>query len=426
MSNIAFGIDFGTTNTVLAVARNGSVEIADIDPFGTSKKTLKSVLFFDEEGGISIGQEAIDQYVGYGASYGRFMQSIKAFLPNKSFTETYVYGKRYEIEDLIALILKVIKHRGELRVGHVVDTVVMGRPVVFSDDSGLDLLAEERLQTAALRSGFTNVHFMYEPIAATLAYETSLPEGKEQLVFMGDFGGGTSDFVVMRLRGGKHDPKEDRRDDILSTGGAYIAGDAFDASIMWHKLAKHFSRGTKIFGSSNNQILDAPISFSQTLCQWHMIPQLRDRKTLQIIRDLRGVSNVDKKAIENLHVLIIENLGYMLFQAIEKAKRELSDNESAIVEFSEKNIVISEEITRAEFEEVADDKFNEISRCVDRTLVKAGVSPQDINLVLLTGGSSFIPKIRRIFLERFGEEKLLPIDAFTSVAYGLGLSAAQY
>ena len=426
MSNIAFGIDFGTTNTVLAVARNGSVEIADIDPFGTSKKTLKSVLFFDEEGGISIGQEAIDQYVGYGASYGRFMQSIKAFLPNKSFTETYVYGNRYEIEDLIALILKVIKHRGELRVGHVVDTVVMGRPVVFSDDSGLDLLAEERLQTAALRSGFTNVHFMYEPIAATLAYETSLPEGKEQLVFMGDFGGGTSDFVVMRLRGGKHDPKEDRRDDILSTGGVYIAGDAFDASIMWHKLAKHFSRGTKIFGSSNNQILDAPISFSQTLCQWHMIPQLRDRKTLQIIRDLRGVSNVDKKAIENLHVLIIENLGYMLFQAIEKAKRELSDNESAIVEFSEKNIVISEEITRAEFEEVADDKFNEISRCVDRTLVKAGVSPQDINLVLLTGGSSFIPKIRRIFLERFGEEKLLPIDAFTSVAYGLGLSAAQY
>lgn len=426
MGNIVFGIDFGTTNTVLAVARNGSVEIADIDPFGISKKTLKSVLFFDEEGGINVGQEAVDQYVSYGGTYGRFMQSIKAFLPNKSFTETYVYGKRYEIEDLIALILKVIKHRGELRVGHVVDTVVMGRPVVFSDDSELDLLAEERLQTAALRSGFTNVHFMYEPIAATLAYETSLPEGKEQLVFMGDFGGGTSDFVVMRLRGGKHDPKEDRKDDILSTGGVYIAGDVFDASIMWHKLAKHFSRGTKIFGSSNNQILDTPISFSQTLCQWHMIPQLRDRKTLQIIRDLRGVSDVDKKAIENLHVLIIENLGYMLFQSIEKAKRELSENESAIVEFSEKNIVISEEITRAEFEEMADDKFNEISRCVDRTLVKAGVSPQDIDSVLLTGGSSFIPKIRRIFLERFGEEKLLPIDAFTSVAYGLGLSAAQY
>lgn len=426
MSKIAFGIDFGTTNSVLAVARNGNVEIADVDPFGASKRTLKSVLFFDEESGTSIGQEAIDQYIGYGASYGRFMQSIKSFLPSRSFTETYVFGRRYELEDLIALILKAIKHRGELHVGHVVDTVVLGRPVVFSDDPELDLLAEERLQTAALRSGFTNVHFMYEPIAATLAYETSLPEGKEQLVLMGDFGGGTSDFVVMRLRGGKHNPREDRKDDILSTGGVYIAGDAFDASIMWHKLAKHFSRGAKVFGSSNNQILDAPISFSQTLCQWHMIPQLRDRKTLQIIQSLRGVTDEDREALEALHTLVVENLGYMLFRVIEKAKQELSDSDSAVIEFSEKGIVIREEITRVEFETMVEDKFQTISACVDKTLAQAGVSPQDIDTVLVTGGSSFIPKIRRIFLDRFGCEKLLPIDAFTSVAYGLGLSAAQY
>lgn len=422
----AFGLDFGTTNSVLAIAQDNNVRIVGIDPSNPLSKTLQSVLFFDEEGGINVGQEAVDQYVSYGGTYGRFMQSIKAFLPNKSFTETYVYGKRYEIEDLIALILKTIKHRGELHVGHVVDTVVLGRPVVFSDDPELDLLAEERLQTAALRSGFTNVHFMYEPIAATLAYETSLPEGKEQLVFMGDFGGGTSDFVVMRLRGGKHDPKEDRKDDILSTGGVYIAGDAFDASIMWHKLAKHFSRGTKIFGSSNNQILDTPISFSQTLCQWHMIPQLRDRKTLQIIRSLRGVTDEDRKALEALHTLVVENLGYMLFRTIEKAKQELSDSGSASIEFSEKGIVIREEITRNEFEVMSDDKFQTISAYVEKTLVQAGVSPQDIDVVLLTGGSSFIPKIGRIFLDRFGQEKLLPIDAFTSVAHGLGLSAARY
>ena len=79
-----------------------------------------------------------------------------------------------------------------------------------------------------------------------------------------------------------------------------------------------------------------------------------------------------------------------------------------------------------EFETMAEDKFQTISACVDKTLAQAGVSPQDIDTVLVTGGSSFIPKIRRIFLDRFGCEKLLPIDAFTSVAYGLGLSAAQY
>ena len=86
---------------------------------------------------------------------------------------------------------------------------------------------------------------------------------------MGDFGGGTSDFVVMRLRGGKHDPKENRKDDILSIGGVYIAGDAFDASIMWHKLAKYFGRGVKIYGSSSSQILDAPTWILHDLCQWH-------------------------------------------------------------------------------------------------------------------------------------------------------------
>jgi hypothetical chaperone protein len=424
--SIAFGLDFGTTNSVLAISRNGSVDVIDIDSAGVSAKTLKSVIFFDEEKNVEVGEEAIRQYVAYGGSYGRFMQSIKAFLPNKSFAETYVYGKRYEIEDLIALILKSVKHRGELHVGHVVDTVVMGRPVVFSDDRELDLLAEERLRTAALRSGFTNVHFMYEPIAATLAYETSLPEGKEQLVLMGDFGGGTSDFVVMRLRGGKHDPRENRDGDILATGGVYVAGDAFDASIMWYKLTPLFGRGVRIHGSSTGQALEVPIWISHTLCQWHMIPQLRDRATLQIIRSLRGMDEKDKAAIENLNTLVVENLGYMLFRTIERVKRELSENESAVIEFSEKGIEIRETITRAEFEEIAGDKFNEISRCVDRTLAKAGVSSQNIDSVLLTGGSSFIPKIRRIFLERFGEERLLPIDAFTSVAYGLGLSATQY
>lgn len=424
--SIAFGLDFGTTNSVLAVSQNDSVEIADIDPSGASKKTLKSVLFFDEESGVSVGQEAIDQYMSYGGTYGRFMQSIKAFLPNKSFTETYVFGKRYEIEDLIALIIKAIKRRGELYVGHVVDTVVMGRPVVFSENKEEDLLAEERLRTAALRSGFTNVHFMYEPIAATLAYESQLAEGEEKLVLMGDFGGGTSDFVVMRLHGGKYDPKKDRTNDILATGGVYIAGDSFDASIMWYKIAKHFGRGAKILSSSPGQILDVPIWIPQTLCQWHMIPQLRDKRTLQIIRSLRPVSDEDCRVLDNLHTLIIENLGYMLFRSIEKAKRELSDRESSVIEFSEKNIVIREEITREEFETMADDKFQGISVCVDETLSRAEASLQDIDSVILTGGSSFIPKIRRIFSEKFGEEKLLSIDAFTSVAYGLGLSASKY
>ena len=334
--------------------------------------------------------------------------------------------QRWEILHLIALILKTIKHRGELHVGHVVDTVVMGRPVLFSEDRELDLLAEERLRTAALRSGFTNVHFVYEPIAATLAYESNLQKGEESLVFMGDFGGGTSDFVVMRLRGGNRDPRENRKGDILSIGGVYVAGDSFDASLMWHKLAKYFGKGAKIYGSLPDQVLEAPVWIPMTLCEWHMISQLRDRKTLQIIHSLRGVSDEDRKAVENLRMLVIENLGYMLFRTIEKAKRELSERESSVIEFFEKNIVIREKITRDEFETLAEDKFQKIEACAEDTLIRSGVSVDDIDVVLLTGGSSFIPRVRRIFSDKFGEKKLLSIDAFTSVAYGLGLSATRY
>ena len=419
----AFGLDFGTTNSVLAIAQDGLVEIADIDPFSQSKKTLKSVIFFDEDKNPSVGEKAIEQYIEFGGSYGRFMQSIKAFLPDRNFTETFVFGKRFEIEDLVSLILKEIKHRGELQVGHVVDTVVLGRPVVFSEDRENDLLAEERLRTAALKAGFLNIHFLYEPIAATLAYESTLKENEEKLVFMGDFGGGTSDFVIMRLRGGKHDPKASRKQDILSVGGVYVGGDSFDSALMWHKVARHFGRDTK-HKSVTGQELDMPVWIPRTLCQWHLIPRLRDKKTLETIRSIKTTAD-DRQSIQNLEELILGNLGYMIFRSIEQAKCVLSDQNLSQITFSEGGIAIKESIDRAEFEGLSAEEIAKIGNCANETLLRSGVPTKAIDLVLLTGGSSFIPVVQQIFTEKFGKAKMYPIDAFTSVAYGLGLYASM-
>lgn len=420
----AFGLDFGTTNSVLAIAQDGLVEIADIDPFSQSKKTLKSVIFFDEDKNSSVGERAIEQYIEFGGSYGRFMQSIKAFLPDRNFTETFVFGKRFEIEDLVSLILKEIKHRGELQVGHVVDTVVLGRPVVFSEDRENDLLAEERLRTAALKAGFLNIHFLYEPIAATLAYESTLKEGEEKVVFMGDFGGGTSDFVIMRLRGGKYDPKANRKQDILSIGGVYVGGDSFDSAIMWHKVARHFGRDTK-HKSVTSQELDMPVWIPRTLCQWHLISRLRDKKTLETIRSIKATAD-DRQAIQNLEELILGNLGYMVFRSIEQAKCVLSDQNLSQITFSEGGIAIKESIDREEFESLSAEEIAKIGNCANETLLRSGVSTEAIDLVLLTGGSSFIPAVQQIFTEKFGKAKMYPIDAFTSVAYGLGLYASMH
>ena len=164
-----FGLDFGTTNSALAVNSAGGTEVIDIDPHNLTEKTMRSVIFVDRENGIYLGQEAILQYIEQGGQ-GRFMQSIKTFLPSAAFEYTYINGKRYELEDVIALILKTVKQRGEVFVGHEVPDVVMGRPVVFSEDRNRDILADGRLKRAAEIAGFKNVVFQMEPVAAALTF----------------------------------------------------------------------------------------------------------------------------------------------------------------------------------------------------------------------------------------------------------------
>lgn len=416
-----FGLDFGTSNSVLAIARNEGVHVADIDPKSASPKTLKSVIFFDEEDHVYVGHDAIDQYLTYGGSYGRLMQSIKAHLPDKSFIEACVFGRWLYVEELTALILRELKHRGEQLVGSRVDSVVLGRPVVFSKDKERDMLAEKRLHDAAVQAGFSQVEFLFEPVAATLAYESTLPKGKEQLVLMADFGGGTSDFVVMRLQGGRFWRGERGKDSILSVGGIPIGGDTFDSSILKHKLRKHFGEGVHYKGM-RGQSLDMPTHLIDLICNWRVGSQV---KTPRVIREIGAVKQTanNKEAVQNLETLVSENLGYMLFQAIESAKCRLSGEDDAVISFLEKGIVINEPMTQKEFSEFQRDCIQQIHTCVDHTLRDAGVRPEEIDLVLMTGGSSFIPVVRNVFVEKFGDEKVSSIEAFTSVGYGLGLYA---
>ncbi len=419
----SFGLDFGTSNSVLSIANSGTVHVANIDSKSESPQTMKSVIFFDEEGHICVGQDAIDQYLTYGGSYGRLMQSIKTHLPDKSFIEARIFNRWLYVEELTAILLREIKHRGEQQVGHSVDSVVLGRPVVFSDDKERDILAEKRLYDSAIQAGFSNVEFLFEPVAATLAYESTLPNGKEQLVLMADFGGGTSDFVVMRLRGGSSWKGEKGKDSILSVGGVPIGGDSFDSLIMKYKLRKHFGEGVQHKGM-NGQNLAMPTRLVDLACNWRTATSLKNPRVIADIREIkRGADN--KEPVQNLETLISENLSYMLFRSIESAKCKLSDTENSCIEFSEKGISINEPITRKEFSDFGHENIVQIKTCVDNTLSEAGVSEKDIDLVLLTGGTSFIPMVRNVFLERFGSSKMLPIDAFTSVGYGLGLYASK-
>jgi len=420
---IVFGIDFGTTNSALSVYRDGTVEVVAVDGDGPTGELMRSVLYFSDDNEIYAGQEAIRQYVGDGAA-GRFMQSIKTFLPNTSFDSTEVFGRRYAIDDLVAIILRKLKARGEAHVGCPVESVVLGRPVVFSTDASKDAVAEQRLERAARKAGFKNIWFQYEPVAAALAFEESLQAGQERIVFIGDFGGGTSDFSVIRVRGGAF-LRSDRRSDVLSLGGVYVAGDKFDSQLMWDKVAHYFGRYARYKTLGKDEWVTMPRSIIYTLCQWHRIPLLRARRTREHIRLIKSTTD-DRPAVEHLENIISDNYGFFLFQAIEQAKCELSDQEQAMIRFTERDLCISEQIGKGEFETINGENFQQIGACIDDVVARSGLLPSQMDTVFLTGGTSRIPRIQTLFAERFGRDKLENRDAFTSVVHGLGSSAPLF
>ncbi len=417
--SVFFGLDFGTSNSALSVNINGKVTLLDIDAQNHSGSTLKSILYFDDrEKGIYTGEEAVTKYIENDAE-GRYMQSIKSFLPDQSFNGTEINRKHYKIDDLVALVLKQIKECGEKQINMKIDDVVLGRPVVFNDNPVRDKLAEDRLISAAKKAGFKNIRLMMEPIAAALSYEMSLDKGHEKKILVGDFGGGTSDFTIMKIKNDR-EIITDRQKDILAVGGVPTGGNTFDSQIMWEKLAIYYGKGLQIKSYMSNNWFEMPTTILSKLRRWHLIPQLRAYKTQESIKDLKFRSH-NHKYVQNLENLIEDNYGYMLFRAIEKAKCELSSVDRTGIELNEYlNQTIN--ITKPEFEKTIENEVDKIDKCVEETLLKSGILKDEIDIVFLTGGSSYIPCIKALFQKKFGNGKVKHSDAFTSVAFGLGLS----
>lgn len=417
MKDLIYGLDFGTTNSVVAVSKNNNVKVL---PIGIDDNpTMPSVLFYSaHRKNFCIGRGAIEEYVKTGMK-GRFIQSIKKVLPFSWFNGTYIDYQNYTAETLISLILGEVKARADEIVREDVKSVVIGRPAKFSDDSTKEKLAEERLLRAAKLAGFKKVRLQLEPIAAAFSYELALT--KPELVLVADFGGGTSDFALVRL-----DPKRDagknRASDILAANGVHVGGDDFNSRIMWHKLTKYF--GANKNWRSGNQWLPMPNHIIYTLCDWHKISSLyRDRHNREFIKRLPNLAE-DKIAADRLVSLIEDNLGFSLFQAIETGKCNISEKNSTVITYRESIIDIEEPLTREEFERMLEDKYIDKFRdCIDELFVLAGIAPDEIDSMFLTGGSSFIPIIARLLETKIGRGKIRSADKFLSVAEGLAKSS---
>src|SRR5258708_765185 len=202
----AIGIDFGTTNSSIACAGSaGEVQLAKFSYLCGMTDGYRSLLYLQQvkEGGAKTlkswaGPEGIEQYLSADVK-GRLIQSLKSFLSSRSLLSTEVFGRRYTLEDLIARILRDLREKAEHQFGIKINSAVVGRPVHFvgAEKPEDDSYAEERLRLAFQSAGYESVEFEMEPVAAAHYYESMLDH--DELILIGDFGGGTSDFSLVHV-----------------------------------------------------------------------------------------------------------------------------------------------------------------------------------------------------------------------------------
>lgn len=428
------GLDFGTTNTALALCGpRGDASLARFRAGEGHSTTFRSVLYLDPvrrtDGGEFVtraGPAAIDAYLK-GDGTGRLVQSLKSYLASSLFQNTQVFGRTLSLEDLITLLLRDLRREGAEALGppdQVIRGAVVGRPVRFANSDGEadEALALSRLREALARAGFEDVRFEYEPVGAAYFHEAALDH--EELVLIGDFGGGTSDFCLMRVGPStRRDPDLKR---ILATEGVGLAGDAFDSEIVDRAVSPSFGRGMSYRSYLDGKEIPIPVWLYARLRRWHHLSFLRTRETLQLLRELRAQSDdASAAALDGLLHLIEMNMGFHLARRVEGAKITLSSDERARLTLCDGPIALDEAVSRADFEGWIGHQLDAIRGCVDRLLASAGVSEGDVDAVFLTGGSSLVPAVRAVFRGRFGDAKLRSGHELTSVALGLALRARE-
>jgi len=425
----AIGIDFGTTNSTVGRASGGSqVELVAFPTLTGETFSSRSVLYLQQirHAGRAqtqswTGPAAIEHYLA-AENKGRLIQSLKSYLSDRSLTGTAVFGRHWTLEDLISKILTDLRRHAERQFQTPVTYAMVGRPVRFvgAESEDDEAFAVSRLRQAFASAGFDRVEFEMEPVAAAYAYESTLDH--DELILIGDFGGGTSDFSLLHVGPGVR--KRGRKpQDLLGNSGIGLAGDAFDARIV-RKLVSP-ALGSESFARSLHKVLPAvPAWIYANLERWHYLSFLRTANVVEILKSAR-LRALEPEKIEALITLIDEDLGYHLHQAVQRVKFQLSSSDVAEFHFRDGSMNLRIAVTREAFEGWIAEELHAIEQCVDSLLETSGVSRTQVDRVFLTGGSSLVPAVRRIFKERFGEDRIRTGDEFISVARGLAMRAEE-
>jgi hypothetical chaperone protein len=420
------GLDFGTSNSaVTCIDATGVPVLARFPTAAGMTDTFPSVLHFERELETGLvhayaGAEAIERYLSHDTP-GRLMRSLKAYLADRQFDGTSVYGRHLSLGDLIAAFLKKLLGVAARSLGPIPERVVAGRPVHFSIErtEAANEFALDRLRQAVLASGFEEVIFEYEPVAAAYSYEQTVQ--RDELILVGDFGGGTSDFSILPVGPGARGSAS--RPEILGNDGVAIAGDAFDRQIVRHLVAPALGFGSE-YRPAPGKSLPIPNWPYVSLEQWHSLSLINRSKVLQMLDRLRPLA-LNPSGIEAFAYFIETDLSLRLHESVRALKVALSRSSSATFLFSCGTVTIERTVTRSEFESWIQAEVDAMGASVDRLIAATGVRSAEIDRVFLTGGTALVPAVRRLFEERFGAEKIAGGGEFTSVATGLALRAER-
>lgn len=363
----------------------------------------------------------IDEDIG---AQGRLLQSIKTGLQSAEYKGTNVFGKFYLLEELISFILIRVREQAEVTTGKPVDSIVLGRPVKYSDEVAIDRFAEERMVKAATLAGFKEISFEREPIAAALFYLNSTTAAQKLLVF--DFGGGTLDLTVVNAGEKKSTDSQSivATTEILASRGVLIGGDDLDSALMRDNVAPRFGTRTRIDKAYDGREMYLDPMMAQLLYRWQTIPLLSRPDALKIIERAIRYGG-DSQAFSSLKELATQNFGFPLFERIEQAKRRLSTEREADIQMKREVIDLNVKVERQQFNASIGDEVADIRSAVREVLKEAGQSNSDIDVVVTTGGSSAIPIFQSMLKREFPEADIVQSDTFGSVTGGLAIRAAE-
>lgn len=416
----ALGLDFGTTNTVFALAdAQGAARSILFDAGDGPRPTARTALTFSAESksgagrGVEAGPWAIQKYLE-APEDTRFLQSIKTYAASPHFPGAILYARRYAFEDLAELVVRRLAARVGGALAAPPRRLVVGRPVAYAGAAPDPKLAQQRYLGAFGRFGFEDIHFVHEPVAAAFYFARRLT--RPATVLVADFGGGTTDYSIVRFTPGA--PGRPPRAEPLSAAGVGVAGDQFDFRLVDRLVLPALGKGS-LYQSLGKQ-LEIPPSLFMNAARWNLLSTFRSSPEFKTLLEMQRFA-LEPEKIRRFVDLVEENEGYALYQAVAKTKIALTDADEADFAFAAHGIDLRARVTRAAFEAWIADDLARIEAALDEALSRAGLAEQGIDRVFLTGGASFVPAVRAIFAHRFDADKIESGDEFLSIAGGLAL-----